>query len=327
MLPKYVNPVPDGIGGLNKLDSRISSAYAVSSVSTTVVETIEDRGRDLGKPQTALPPKKIKPRHNPNKHYEIAIIASTYMVLSATGFVGVSMTTGSGRRGIDDCHDDATLSATETRFQIDLPVTEPLSFAHAKLIDLVWDLSVGHGGRLLHGWVLYQVATKAIAWMLECSVLSYSVLFSILFQENSFYSLWALGRSLGRRQRARTVLMTVFLIFSIIHILFFGAIWSAATGYQSPGTLAFAMADRSWVTKDTDTLRVCWSIPPNRPELVGIVDGDVVLGPDFGTVFNSFSDLTYSKDWARNRYPHWAGASEDFWNIYSCQSQMALAVC
>lgn len=91
-----------------------------------------------------------------------------------------------------------------------------MSFARTKLIDLIWDLALGHGGRLLHGWVLYQVATKAIAWMLECFVLSYSVLLSILFQENSFSSLWSLICSLKRRQRLRTVFMTIFLIFSTL---------------------------------------------------------------------------------------------------------------
>jgi len=319
ILPKYTDPAFDE-KGLPNLDSRPSSLYTATSVSTT--NTI----KNVGNPRTPLPPITLKQRNNTSKHSEIAIIASTYIIISVVGIIGVFLASSSERRDVDDCHNDASVSATETRFQIDLPVTPPLSFAHAKLIDLIWDLAVGQGGRLLHGWVMYQVATKAIAWMLECSVLSYSVLFSILFPENSFSSLWTLGRSLRRRQRVRVVLMTVFLIFSTLHILFFGAIWSAATGYQSPGTVSFAMADRSWITKDTDTLTVCWAIPPNRPELVGIVD-DVVLGPNFGTVFRSFTDISYNNGWAKENYPKWDGASEDFWNIYSCQSRMSLPVC
>lgn len=66
-----------------------------------------------------LPPIKLKQRNNPSKHREIAIIAFAYMVLSVATFIGVCIATSDGSRDLDDCHNDTSLSATETRFQID----------------------------------------------------------------------------------------------------------------------------------------------------------------------------------------------------------------
>jgi len=189
------------------------------------------------------------------------------------------------------------MSKVEAQFDIDLVLVEGLSFTQAKTIDLVWDIVVGHGGRFLHGWIIYHVACKTITWILEYSAMPYWVLLDTLFRPESLSSLRSLVvSSFTGEQRRTATLKTLLLAFSGGHVLFFGTLWSAATGYKTPSLDFFTMPDKSWVVKTNDSLRMCWSLDLERfGDLGSLGDlketGGVILGPKFGSVFASFKDL------------------------------------
>ncbi|KAK0707288.1 hypothetical protein B0H67DRAFT_587180 [Lasiosphaeris hirsuta] len=187
-------------------------------------------------------------------------------------------------------NDIQSMTTTERRFAIDLVIARGLSFTRAKLLDLTWDIGIGQGGRLIHGWILYHVATRTVTWILEYSALTYPVLLAMLFSPDSAYSLWTLVISLGKKQRGGTLLRLTFLAYSIAYVLIFATVWSAATGYQSPSTASYTMPDLSWANIDHDELRLCWSVEAQK------FGGDpwmnsIVPGPQLGAVVGSFENL------------------------------------
>ena len=216
----------------------------------------------------------------------------------------------------DDCYElTSDMSAMEARFHIDITVAGHLSFSHAKLIDLSWDIGVGQGGRLLHGWILYHLAARTITWILETSALPYSVLFDLLFYADSILSLWSLfGLLWGNRRAGLGILVrSLCLALAVAQVLFFATIWSAATGYQSPGEVTYAMPDQGWVTKDSDDLTICWNPESQRPELTGVIDGPI-LGPKYSTAFSSFTEKN-------DKIMDYSQISEDYANIQACETQ------
>ncbi|KAH6847772.1 hypothetical protein B0I37DRAFT_445965 [Chaetomium sp. MPI-CAGE-AT-0009] len=220
---------------------------------------------------------------------------------------------------INECDNTENISAAEMQFQINIRAASGLSFTQAKVIDLAWDLGVAHGGRLLHGWILYHIACKTITWSLEHASLPYHFLLSLLFWPDSVWSLWSSIKYLAGKRQPGILVAMVLLTYSIAHVLFFSALWSAMTGYQGVGRAVFMMpGSGSWVASDNDTLRLCWSLDPKR--LSPLPADGVVLGPKFGSVFQSFSDLDAvsgtGKMW--DSYHKIAGGmSDDFNNIYS----------
>ena len=76
-------------------------------------------------------------------------------------------------------------SAFEQAFRIDLRSSSQLSFATAKFIDVIWDLIIGQGGRLLLAWISYIVFMDGLARLMETSVVSYRLYTSIVFETSS----------------------------------------------------------------------------------------------------------------------------------------------
>lgn len=113
---------------------------------------------------------------------------------------------------------------------------------------------------MLHGLILYHVTYNALTWSLERSSLPYSFLFNMVLWPNSILSLCSSLSYLagGKKRQGLSCLLAVALAYLIAHVLLFGALWSAATGYQAPGTVPYVMSDWTWVAKDNDTLRMCW---------------------------------------------------------------------
>lgn len=242
-----------------------------------------------------------------------------------SGPLATNRTFGSGNEC--DKNDTSSMSTTERYFQIDITSASGLSFSEAKMIDLVWDVGFAQGGRLLHGWVLYHLVCQVMTWALQRYAIPYSLLISLLFWPDSLQSLWSSFRYMAWEKKRPSILFVVVpLAYSTAHVLFFAALWSSTTGYQSTGNAVFTMGDGGWVGYDNDTLTFCWSLDPQRiVESSSLPAGGVVLGPPIRTVFQSLYDISSqagtNQMWDKGKISHVLERSpRDFTDIYACES-------
>jgi len=261
-------------------------------------------------------------------HFYVNLSVGICFLLAIFGCLRAAGTLSAKYPDTNECDNTGSRTAVERQFQINLVIASGLSFAQAKILDLVWDIAIAQGGRLLHGWILYHVTCHALTWSLERSSLPYSFLLNLFLWPDSVFSFWSSVSYLGRDKRPLALLAVTF-AYAIAHVLFFSAVWSAATGYQTPGTIAYAMPDGSWVAKDNDTLRLCWALKePKRLPLGSQVSPDgVILGPTFGSHLRSFTDLdsTFANGGIWDFIPRLAdNVSDDFYNMYSCKLQCPL---
>ncbi|KAI7773507.1 hypothetical protein LA080_010550 [Diaporthe eres] len=79
--------------------------------------------------------------------------------------------------------------AIEQAFDLDLTFGN-FTFTHAKLIDVAWDTTIGQGGRLLHGWILYRcVMRRLLIDAMEYYCVTYKYYLTISWSRASFESL------------------------------------------------------------------------------------------------------------------------------------------
>ncbi|KAI9162843.1 hypothetical protein HJFPF1_04437 [Paramyrothecium foliicola] len=169
-------------------------------------------------------------------------------------------------------------AGSERLFLIDL-VFGKFTFAKAKTIDLAWDIVVGQGGRLLHGWILYRfIASDSLVWTLEHSAVPYDVLADLMFDTVSFLSIPSLTKLILRGHRVRVILTAIGLGLTILHTLSFAAVWTAATGYLSTSHSMYTMPDNSLRSLYTESLSLCWVLDARRLNMEQ--HELVVLGPD-----------------------------------------------
>lgn len=171
----------------------------------------------------------------------------------------------------------ATASAFEKAFTIDLRSQLHLSFATAKFIDVVWDLVIGQGGRLLLAWISYIVFMDGLARLMETSAVSYHLYASIVFETSSltatWYALKAVSTGHGWRGRA----FFAWFGFATLYVLGYATLMSAATGYINPSNIQYRMPDNSLVAPDSEKLQHCLQLL--NGSAVGLTDGEVVPGP------------------------------------------------
>jgi len=264
-----------------------------------------------------LPPTTWKPTDEPS-------IVSGWLYVLLYSAVAFTITSAFACRKSPEVDPDAcdmnrtlSMSPAERGFQIDIKVREGLTFAQAKLIDLAWDVSVGLGGRILHAWALYRVSVKAVTWLLESSTLSLSATIDLLFWPDSWSSLASLACSICSRQRPQAVLTMAVLAFAVAHVLFFGVLWSAATGYQGTYSVVYQMRDQSLMTRDSTDLQICWSLDA-RGQNVTSLTTPIVLGPTFASLNTSFADYGRTSELWRSvcKLPKTSGTFE---SIHSCR--------
>ncbi|KAK0610759.1 hypothetical protein B0T14DRAFT_313855 [Immersiella caudata] len=261
----------------------------------------------------------------------VALVLLVSLLLSAAGAIGLGYKQAVGAQGSATLSNDVRrpqqrcgsrpVSATgvETQFEINLIMLQDLSFARAKLMDLLWDTVFAHGGRLLHGWIFYHVACRTVTWILEYSAFPYWFLLDVLFRPDSLRSLRTLLRSFATRHQRRTIYSLLLLTYGVGHVLFFSTLWSAATGYQSSDIAGYILPDYTHLYfPDRDDLRMCWvvdagRIPASYHSAIGNFS-EVVLGPKVGSIFPTLEDLLWQEGrsmWARST----AWNSSNLWNI------------
>lgn len=183
------------------------------------------------------------------------------------------------RRGSDiSCDLVATnASSFEKTFSIDLRSQSQLSFAQAKFIDVVWDLLIGQGGRLLLVWLSYIVFMDGLARLMETSAVSFDFYASIVFSTSSLTATWhafkAISTSHGWRGRA----FLAWFGFATIYVLAYSTLMSAATGYINPSDVLIHSPDDLWVAPGSEDIKNCLLL--SKGSAVGLPDNYVVPAP------------------------------------------------
>lgn len=259
-----------------------SKIESVTGDDTSSVE--QHHGGDGG---THLPPRTLTPLTNGQISLLVFELLAV-VALTISGIKGLFMLPHLDLFSVPPMTQDCggySVPAVERSFYINLQIAKDLSFTRAKLLDLAWDTIVGQGGRFLHGWLLYQIAASQLAWMMEYSSVPYYFQLDILFSTASLPALWSTMRFLGTRRPARAVFSAVWFLLAILYVLAFSSVWGAATGYLNPSKPAYQMDDHSYVTVDSDSLKLCMSVDTER--LNGTVPA-IVQGPKLGECFESF---------------------------------------
>lgn len=188
----------------------------------------------------------------------------------------------------------ANASAFEDAFTIDLRSHLHLSFAKAKLIDVVWDLVIGQGGRLLLAWISYGVFMDGLTRLMETSTVSYQLYASIVFETSSLASTWCSLKAvfIGHDWRGRAFLAWFGL--ATLCTLAYPTLMSAATGYLKPSDIRYRVLNDTLISPDSSDLNYCIQIH-NAPA-IGLDDGYIVPGPSNKDLFEVYNDERSSEN-------------------------------
>ena len=148
-------------------------------------------------------------------------------------------------------------SKLEHAFMINLRSAQHLSFSEAKLIDVIWDLVIGQGGRLLMAWAAYRVFMDALVSLMESTSVSYDVYSSLVFDTTSLLSTWKATKALVKSASWRSRIFMFWFCLASFYILSFPTLMGAATGYVNPSNPGYSMDDGSFVMASDSDLTSC----------------------------------------------------------------------
>lgn len=122
--------------------------------------------------------------------------------------------------------------------------TPVVSFATAKGIDIVWDLVVGQGGRVLLAWMAWRVFGEAVILIMEeeavpCELFTYVAMTDVFNTAKGIY------QTLRRNRSTRVRLILAWILLSICYLSIFPTLISAATSYVGVSDRAILLYDDS----------------------------------------------------------------------------------
>lgn len=170
-----------------------------------------------------------------------------------------------------------TGSKVENTFMINLRSGQHLCFSEAKMIDVIWDLFIGQGGRLLMAWAAYRVFMDGLVSLMETTPLSYDLYTSLVFETTSLLSTWKAVTTLIKSQSWRSRVFMLWFCLATFYILSWPTLMGAATGYVNPSTPGYSMTDGNFVMASASNLTTCISL--DRGEMIGEPNGTIVPGP------------------------------------------------
>ena len=132
-------------------------------------------------------------------------------------------------------------SRLENAFVINLRSSLHLSFAEAKLIDVLWDLFMGQGGRLLMAWVAYRVFMDGLVSLMETTPVSHDLYAALVFETTSLWTTWKATKALVRSRHWRSRAFVLWFCLATIYTLSFTTLMSAATGYVTPSKAGYTL--------------------------------------------------------------------------------------
>lgn len=176
-------------------------------------------------------------------------------------------------------------------FNLDLTFGN-FTFTQAKIIDVAWDTTIGQGGRLLHGWILYRcVMRRLLIYAMENYHVTCRYYLTVSWSRASFESLCGILKDFLFVQGLTNFYCTILLIYALGYTLLFSLLWSTATGYLSLSHRLYAMPDGNIVPLDTCDLALCWVLDGSRFDSP---DDHVEIGPDFSTLDSLAEYFTYT---------------------------------
>lgn len=187
----------------------------------------------------------------------------------------------------------ANTTAFEDVFAIDLRSPQPLSFAKAKLIDVVWDLVIGQGGRLLLAWISYHVFMDGLTRLMETSAVSYRLYASIVFETSSLTSTWCALKAVFTAHGWRGRAFLAWFGLATLYVLAYPTLMSAATGYLNPSEIRYRVQNDILISPDSNDLTYCIQIH-NAP-LIGLPDGCMIMGPSDNQLLESYHEDRFEK--------------------------------
>ena len=231
---------------------------------------------DFDKPTSRLPPKPLPGRRKYRPFFVVSLATTVIIIalsvllsaikymLPSPGWDGLQLT------GIScDLMDTQNSSRLESAFQINLRGAAHLSFAEAKFVDLFFDLLVGQGGRFLLAAISYAVFMDALLRSMEISPVPYRLYASLVFSPTSLAATWQSIRAISTTKGWRAKTYLVWCALAMSYVLLFPTLIESATGYVSPSSTGFNIANGTMVTADSDQLFSCLN-----------VTGGLLLGQD-----------------------------------------------
>ena len=197
-------------------------------------------------------------------------------------------------------------SKLENAFIINLRSPQHLTFAEAKIVDVLWDLFVGQGGRLLMAWAAYRVFMDGLVSLLEKTSVSYDLYTSLVFDTTSLLSTWKATKVIVKSGSYRSRVFMIWFSLATLYILAFPTLMGAATGYVNPSNSGYSMSDGNFVMASSDNLTHCFLL--DHGELIGKNNSTIVPGPQaLVKVYSSHQNASEVKEHA------------DYWYLETCR--------
>ncbi|KAL8750193.1 MAG: hypothetical protein Q9184_006510 [Pyrenodesmia sp. 2 TL-2023] len=291
--------------------------------------TIND---DLVKPTSKLPAKILPGRRKYRPFIVVTLITITTIVSISGLIASIQYTlpeTGSSSLSLNkgpscDLMYPQNSSRLQSAFQINLRGAAQLSFGQAKLVDLLFDLFVGQGGRLLLGAVSYIVFMDALLRSMEITPVSYKLYASLVFSTNSLTATWHSIKAVSTTKGWRAKAYLIWCAVAMAYVLAFPTLIESATGYVNPSSTGFNMANGTMVMADSDDLTSCLNITTGGL-LLGLSENNTVVdGPPLRVfdVYEGRYNYYRSSYLDSDRIPPTVNKSSLFYEILAADSEV-----
>ncbi|KAF2127858.1 hypothetical protein P153DRAFT_358024 [Dothidotthia symphoricarpi CBS 119687] len=109
-----------------------------------------------------------------------------------------------------------------------------LSFAQAKVVDIVWDVGIGRGGQFVLAFISWRVFAKYLTLCMEAEPITYRLFRTVFLEKGaSLLSTYQVIRSFLGQRRLRSKTAMAFMVVTMIFILAFPTLITAMSGYDS----------------------------------------------------------------------------------------------
>ena len=322
-----MRPGPCGTMG-KTLRAGTLAAYELIQRSPSTLKsssTHQESDHDLGKHTTRLPPKPLPGRQQYRSLVLATLIAILNLIVLAVLIAHIKYLipqTDWDSYGIDltetscDLVNKENATRWQSAFQVNLRGAAHLSFAEAKFIDLVFDLIIGQGGRLLLAAVSYVVFMDALLRSMETTAISHTLYASLVFSSTSLIATWRASKAVFSTKGWRAKLYLTWCALAMVYVLAFPTLIESMTGYVSPSSPGFQLANGQFVTSDSDDLKSCFNVTAGL--LLGFDKNDTkVIGPP-AHIFDAASGRT--QVWGLGHAPPRLNGSSAYWSFVTCKS-------